>query len=145
MFAAFSAGVPAWKVVDTVVKYVDEAGNEHCVRDDKWESVLATHAEHWRIVQFQNEVVQFQQKCRDWRQHGFDVPSVDIPLPLRKTIHTDGTNCSLAVQDPQDIGEVEHDDETSWFFRKTFYTMTREDRSTTTFFVLEKLEKFRPF
>ena len=128
--------------VDTQVKFVDGTGNEHIARDYQKEAVLAMHAKRSSILKFQKAVVQLQQECDKWKQGGFDV-SMNISLPIKQAIVTDDYRFSLSVQEDQQVddSEIEYGDGLTWFYRRTFYTMTRENKSTATLIVIEKLVK----
>jgi hypothetical protein len=128
-----------YRVVDTHVNFVDGTGNKHLARDYQKEAVLTMHAKRSSILKFQKAVVQFQQECNKWRQGGFDV-SMNISLPIKQAIVKGGYNFSLSVKDQQvDDSEIEYGDDSMWFYRRTFYTMTRENKSTATLIVIEKL------
>ena len=128
-----------YSVVDTHVKFVDGTGNEHIARDYQKEAVLAMHAKRSSILKFQKAVVQFQQECNKWKQGGFDV-SMNISLPIKQAIVKGDYNFSLSVQEDQQVddSEIEYGDDSMWFYRRTFYTMTRENKSTATLIVIEK-------
>ena len=131
-----------YSVVATQVKFVDGTGNEHIARDYQKEAVLAMHAKRSSILKFQKAVVQLQQECDKWKQGGFDV-SMNISLPIKQAIVTDDYRFSLSVQEDQQVddSEIEYGDGLTWFYRRTFYTMTRENKSTATLIVIEKLVK----
>ena len=128
-----------YSVVATQVKFVDGTGNEHIARDYQKEAVLAMHAKRSSILKFQKAVVQLQKECDKWKQGGFDV-SMNISLPIKQAIVKGGYNFSLSVKDQQvDDSEIEYGDDSMWFYRRTFYTMTRENKSTATLIVIEKI------
>ena len=142
-----------YSVVATRVKFVDGTGNEHIARDYRkdavlamkqggFDAVLAMHAKRSSILKFQKAVVQLQQECDKWKQGGFDV-SMNISLPIKQAIVTDDYRFSLSVQEDQQVDDskIEYGDGQQWFHRRTFYTMTRENKSTATLIVIEKLVK----
>ena len=131
-----------YSVVATQVKFVDGTGNEHIARDYQKEAVLAMHAKRSSILKFQKAVVQLQQECDKWKQGGFDV-SMNISLPIKQAIVIIGYRFSLSVQEDQQVddSEIEYGDGLMWFHRSTFYTITRENKSTATLIVIEKLVK----
>jgi hypothetical protein len=131
-----------YSVVATQVKLVDGTGYEHMLRDVQKEAVLALHAKRSSILKFQKAVIQLQQECDKWKQGGFDV-SMNISLPIKKTIYLIGYRFSLSVQEDQQVNdsEIEYGDGLMWFHRSTFYTITRENKSTATLIVIEKLVK----
>ena len=131
-----------YSVVATQVKLVDGTGYEHMLRDVQKEAVLALHAKRSSILKFQKAVIQLQQECDKWKQGGFDV-SMNISLPIKKTIYLIGYRFSLSVQEDQQVddSEIEYGDGLMWFHRSTFYTITRENKSTATLIVIEKLVK----
>ena len=142
---------PSYSVVETNVQFVDGLGNEHIARDYQKEAVLAMHAKrsvllmHAKrssILKFQKAVVQLQKECDKWKQGGFDF-SMNISLPIKKTIYLIGYRFSLSVQEDQQVNdsEIEYGDGLMWFHRSTFYTITRENKSTATLIVIEKLVK----
>jgi len=142
---------PSYSVVETHVQFVDDLGNEHIARDYQKEAVLAMHAKrsvllmHAKrssILKFQKAVVQLQKECDKWKQGGFDF-SMNISLPIKQAIVTDDYRFSLSVQEDQQVddSEIEYGGGQQWFDRKTFYTMTREDKSTATLIVIEKISK----
>ena len=128
-----------YSVVDTHVNFVDGTGNKHLARDYQKEAVLTMHAKRSSILKFQKAVVQLQKECDKWKQGGFDF-SMNISLPIKQAIVKGGYNFSLSVKDQQvDDSEIEYGDDSMWFYRRTFYTMTRENKSTATLIVIEKL------
>ena len=131
-----------YSVVDTQVKFVDDLGNEHIARDYQKEAVLLMHAKRSSILKFQKAVVQLQKECDKWSQDGFDF-SMNISLPIKQAIVTDDYRFSLSVQEDQQVddSEIEYGDGQQWFDRRTFYTMTRENKSTATLIVIEKFSK----
>lgn len=135
-----------YTVVNTQVMYVDSANDTMLdARDYQRKAVLEVHTEREAVLKFQNSILRFQETCREWGQKGFVVPRVRreyVPVKKSITLPEKGINFQLQI-DKQVVSEVEYDDDYSsqWFFRKSFYTMTREDNSTATFVVIEKLEK----
>ncbi len=129
-----------YRVVDTHVNFVDGTGNKHLARDYQKEAVLTMHAKRSSILKFQKAVVQLQKECDKWKQGGFDV-SMNISLPIKQAIVTDDYRFSLSVQEDQQVddSEIEYGDDQQWFDRRTFYTMTRENKSTATLIVIEKI------
>jgi hypothetical protein len=81
-------------------------------------------------------------ECDKWSQDGFDV-AMDISLPIKQAIVMGNYKFSLSIQKDNQVddSEREYDDGSMWFYRKTFYTMTREDKSTATLIVIQKLLK----
>ena len=135
-----------YSVVDTQVKYVDSDNDTMFdARDYQREAVLELHMERKAALKFQESILRFQEECREWDQKGFVVPKVRRTyVPLKKSIAFPEKGITFNLQiDKQVEGEVEHADDYSsqWFFRKSFYTMIREDKSTATLLVIEKLEK----
>jgi hypothetical protein len=127
----------------TQVKFVGSHG-EYSAHDYQKKAVLAMHAKRRRILKFQNAFVQLQQECNKLEESGFDV-SMNISLPIKQAIVTGDYKFSLSVQTrPVQESEAEFDPEKSkhmWKLRRTFYTMTRENKSTATLIVIEKLVK----
>ena len=125
----------------TQVKFVGSHG-EYSAHDYQKKAVLAMHAKRRRILKFQNAFVQLQQECNKLEESGFDV-SMNISLPIKKTIYLIGYRFSLSVQEDQQVNdsEIEYGDGLMWFHRSTFYTITRENKSTATLIVIEKLVK----
>lgn len=145
MFASYMGGKSKWKITGTQVKYIDEAGNEHFADHSQKECVLKMHALCIRVRTFEKQVVDFQNKCKTWRRDGFDIPSIYIPLPLQKSCDNseDNTKCSICVQETFKFENVSTQDGKSneTQIRKAFYKMTYDDHSTTTFIVLDTLER----
>ena len=133
---------PSYSVVETNVQFVDDLGNEHIARDYQKEAVLAMHAKRRRILKFQNAFVQLQQECNKLEESGFDV-SMNISLPIKQAIVMGNYKFSLSIQKDNQVddSEIEYCDGLTWFYRRTFYTMTRENKSTATLIVIEKLVK----
>lgn len=135
-----------YSVVDTQVKYVDYANDTMLdARDYQRKAVLEVHAEREAVLKFQNSILRFQEECREWDQKGFVAPKVRPKyVPLKKSITLPEKGITFQLQiDKQEESEVEYADDYSsqWFFRKSFYTMIRDDESTATLLVIEKLEK----
>jgi hypothetical protein len=114
-------------------------------RDYQRKAVLEVHAEREAVLKFQNSILRFQEECREWDQKGFVVPKVRrkyVPLKKSFTFPEKGITFKLQI-DKQEKSEVEYADDYShmWFLRKSFYTMIRNDKSTATLLVIEKLER----
>lgn len=135
-----------YTVVNTQVMYVDSANDTMLdARDYQRKAVLEVHTEREAVLKFQNSILTFQEMCREWSQKGFVVPRVRrkcVPVKKLITLPEKGITFQLQI-DRQEKSEVEYADDYSsqWFYQKSFYTMTREDNSTATFAVIEKLEK----
>ena len=122
----------------TQVKFVGSHG-EYSAHDYQKNAVLAMHAKRLSILKFQDAFVQLQQECNKLEESGFDV-SMNISLPIKQAIVKGDYNFSLSVQEDQQVddSEIEYGDDSMWFYRRTFYTMTRENKSTATLIVIEK-------
>ena len=126
----------------TQVKFVGSHG-EYSAHDYQKNAVLAMHAKRLSILKFQDAFVQLQQECNKLEESGFDV-SMNISLPIKQAIVTGNYKFYLSVQ-PRPVleseGGFDHDIKQAWKLRRTFYTMTRENKSTATLIVIEKLVK----
>ncbi|MDA7839059.1 hypothetical protein N9A45_01875 [bacterium] len=135
-----------YTVVDAQVKYVVGEGMAIVMdaRDYQKTAVLELHAERQGVLKFQADISKFEKQCQEWSERGFVVPKGTPTLPLKKVFTFPGRKIQfqLEIQDKQEDGEVHYEnDGAMWFLRKSFYTMTRQDKSTATLVVVETLEK----
>ena len=136
-----------YTVVNTQVMYVDSNTDTMSdARDYQKEAVLQVHTEREAVLKFQNSIERFQDMCDEWSKKDFVVPTFCREyVPVKKSITVrPGITFQLQIgkQERSKVEFADDDDDFSeWYFRKSFYIMTREDKSTATFVVIEKLEK----
>lgn len=136
-----------YTVVATQVKYVDDSDGMAIVMDARnyqKSAVLELHAERQAVLKFQADISKFEKQCQEWSDKGFIVAKGTPTLPLKKEFTFPGRRIKfqLEIQDKQEDGEVHYEnDGPMWFLRKSFYTMTRQDKSRATLVVVERLEK----